>query len=1244
MTKSAPANSEDTELKAAIDKAVRRSGAAFAKLRGHADQLLERLGADKQGAGHAHSSDPDVQGLLATERALNKKITDDLRSVFDRQAATIGNFNIVVFGRTGVGKSSLIQAMTRGEGKTISAGKSDNTVVADPVRWSSCLLTDLPGIAGPSEERAALEAVAHEAVQTADVVLLCFDSQNQQKEEFAQVAAWVRDYGKPLVVVFNVRNRAWLNPVLAGKPGHRAKLTADVANQAGRIREWLAGLGLPGTVIVAIHTQRAVFARCDPYSGPQQTDRASKLAEYGAEKLLAWSHYPVLDRLLRTAIGHDAIRLRLGMLSNQAVGTLRKAEDGLQSTLRVPAAEYAKPVEAGIEPLLQELGRPAGGGRAGLRAAIERLEAARGQDFDASAAGRIRVFARARIRAALAPLREQTRQKAAHAVEEAAARRKFVGAKQFLDQAYDKKADRDAVEKTSEAIARHVETALADSAAAMTFALAEIEPEGTDVLGRTGVGKKRLGYFSGGTATLGTAATPTVTAAIALVSLTPLAVLAVGAAVLAGFLGLGSKAREIRKNAELARQRAVAAARGQAEKGVSKYYDRIERDLMAEVDAMIAVQLAGKVGRLVPKAQELRDIEARAATKLVHLRQLLTVLERQQADPTAVFAAAAASCVPGDHPLGADAYWLGAEWCDDPEGLEEPAPAAGHPQDGAAADDDVLSWARSAASRSGLTSLLSLLRRPRKGSGTQWLVQAHAALDGDGAAAGVLAELDGLADDPRPRITVLGDYNAGKTSLLRRLFAEAGLRVPDSLTVNAVPETAEVQTYPCADVLLLDTPGLHSGIPEHDAKALEAVADAAVVVYVLAPTRSQESEHFTQVLYGDPSLALPGKLDRTLFLINRSDEMGVDPEHDPEGYRLLAAAKARELLEILSRLGRPPKPEQVKVVATAPDAVEVSTRDDVRRYHGWDGVEDAVASLASLIRIAAPTALDVALLHGALARLGALAARTENEKGKLDASVLRQQDVVRGTEDGADAGRALIAAQRRRLHEAAFTVVDSILGTLARSADPDARHAATERLAKWWEEPEVEAALLDWGARCRADVEEWRQTVLPREREPRSFRKRSRARAEADVDGIDVDGLRADLNRERTELGMTAAHSIRAALVMAEFEIGFLLGPVLAVVDTVRMVKEHQTDKRRAVEVAKARGRFFEVCGKWAQAVVGDEKHPGELEPVRLACVRLERMADCQREPLVALQRERAAVVRRLETYQGLIAKAAKQL
>ncbi|RMH07488.1 MAG: hypothetical protein D6704_05040 [Nitrospirae bacterium] len=54
-------------------------------------------------------------------------------NLFERQCAALRTFNIVLFGRTGAGKSTLISAITRGNGESVSQGESDWTTKVAPL-------------------------------------------------------------------------------------------------------------------------------------------------------------------------------------------------------------------------------------------------------------------------------------------------------------------------------------------------------------------------------------------------------------------------------------------------------------------------------------------------------------------------------------------------------------------------------------------------------------------------------------------------------------------------------------------------------------------------------------------------------------------------------------------------------------------------------------------------------------------------------------------------------------------------------------------------------------------------------------------------------------------------------------------------------------------------------------------------------------------------------------------------------
>ena len=183
----------------------------------------------------------------------------------------------MLFGRTGTGKSCLIEALTSGNGTSISPGESDWTTEVAITEWGDCRLYDTPGIAGwgRTVERTSLEERAREAVTAADVVLLCFDSQSQQAEEFRKAAAVDSRVRQPMIAILNNRNRLWRYPVRVGARAQRVQLSQAVAEHASNIREELARIGLRDVPVVALHSMRAVYARASlPYRGPAEHKRS----------------------------------------------------------------------------------------------------------------------------------------------------------------------------------------------------------------------------------------------------------------------------------------------------------------------------------------------------------------------------------------------------------------------------------------------------------------------------------------------------------------------------------------------------------------------------------------------------------------------------------------------------------------------------------------------------------------------------------------------------------------------------------------------------------------------------------------------------------------------------------------------------------------------------------------------------------------------------------------------------------
>lgn len=242
---------------------------------------LKSLAEDVQ-SGYLLAGEPAIPGegaddLLQEFVAMRRSFSDGLGSHLKEQADVLSAFNIVFFGRTGAGKSTLLSAFGELDGTAVSQGESDWTKNVQTILWEGCRLYDTPGINGwgGRESRENLEARARKAVETADVVLLCFDTQSQQASEFAKVADWVTHFGKPVIAVLNVRNPRWRHPARVAAQAARRNMSEPVAQHAENIRAELANIGLHDVPVVALSSQRALFARAaTPYQGPHQQNFA----------------------------------------------------------------------------------------------------------------------------------------------------------------------------------------------------------------------------------------------------------------------------------------------------------------------------------------------------------------------------------------------------------------------------------------------------------------------------------------------------------------------------------------------------------------------------------------------------------------------------------------------------------------------------------------------------------------------------------------------------------------------------------------------------------------------------------------------------------------------------------------------------------------------------------------------------------------------------------------------------------
>ncbi|MET9566300.1 GTPase domain-containing protein [Streptomyces tauricus] len=310
-------------------------------------------------------------------------------------------------------------------------------------------------------------------------------------------------------------------------------------------------------------------------------------------------------------------------------------------------------------------------------------------------------------------------------------------------------------------------------------------------------------------------------------------------------------------------------------------------------------------------------------------------------------------------------------------------------------------------------------------------------------------------DSTAVRVTVYGPYDAGKSSLVKRLLVEDGTAVPSWLTIGARPETFVVGREISAGLEYADTPGISAGHPEHEAAADNALGVTDALLVVLPPQLATTGvEHIRAVATGSlfgPKASLLYPAGALLLAVGRMDEAGIDPQDNPDAYRRLCARKRDELAALLARGaddGLPSDDVPVHLVAADPYGLGVfdgPTGD-------WDGIAGLRADLAVLVdrrpelRAAAEVrlwsrvatqALDEAGNERTQTRLAADEAR--RELAQL-ATVTTELDIV------AAAARAELQAS---VHELLSSAVENLHGAGEAEIRAEAEGGLGKVLAGW---------------------------------------------------------------------------------------------------------------------------------------------------------------------------------------------------
>lgn len=331
--------------------------------------------------------------------------------------------------------------------------------------------------------------------------------------------------------------------------------------------------------------------------------------------------------------------------------------------------------------------------------------------------------------------------------------------------------------------------------------------------------------------------------------------------------------------------------------------------------------------------------------------------------------------------------------------------------------------------------------------------------------------------DARPSIVVAGDVSAGKSSFIKRLLVEMGGEVPETLHIRADPTTDDVHVYQLDSVDVVDTPGFQSGRSGHDDKAVAATTKASLVIVLLhVNLLIGDTARLEGVVKGTE--AAPGKWPRMLFLINRCDELGVDPLHGINEYFNRRDRKAAELHAALASRGIDIDTHHIHSIAADPfSAVGQDLRVTRAAYDAnreWDGVDALVEALLSLSPGDLGQANALAALDNAMAELlhlnTKMGAECEADRSEVD----KHNALIRALGECLGDGQHLSATLEHTLSEKVSRHITEAVRKMRELPRGDVDGLA--RAMASWNNTDLHAEIEEFMATAADEIDEWAAT------------------------------------------------------------------------------------------------------------------------------------------------------------------------
>ena len=208
-----PRNPGAKDLQAALDQCRQAAREGYRVARESVDQTaiaiqnVSRQLQDRiRGIEHGSAQTGDVLAQLQNQRrkamAELHHLQQSSQAALEERRKGLDEFSIALFGRTIVGKSTLMEILTDGCGASIGQGGQRTTQDVRSYAWKGLRVTDVPGVA--AFEGNEDEELAFQAADMADLVIFLITDDAPQSAE-AECLAKVKRLGKPVLGICNVK-------------------------------------------------------------------------------------------------------------------------------------------------------------------------------------------------------------------------------------------------------------------------------------------------------------------------------------------------------------------------------------------------------------------------------------------------------------------------------------------------------------------------------------------------------------------------------------------------------------------------------------------------------------------------------------------------------------------------------------------------------------------------------------------------------------------------------------------------------------------------------------------------------------------------------------------------------------------------------------------------------------------------------------------------------------------------------